>query len=98
LVEDYNVIRSPPIWPQFEKLLEIEGEKAQSQECNRCRSTNHESTDCKRKYCPLCRDTGNKTSNQQRLFETIIETPATKNIPMENTPDQKLRIPNGSYG
>ena len=29
-VEDYNVIRSPPLWPQFEKLLEIEGEKAQS--------------------------------------------------------------------
>jgi hypothetical protein len=24
-IEDYNIIRSPPLWPQFEKLLEIEG-------------------------------------------------------------------------
>jgi hypothetical protein len=30
-VENYNVIRSPPLWPQFETLLEEEGDRAQPQ-------------------------------------------------------------------
>ena len=39
-VENYNVIRSPPLWPQFENLLEEEGEKTQSRENRRPRKKN----------------------------------------------------------
>jgi hypothetical protein len=39
-LENYNVIRSPPLWPQFETLLEEEGEKAQSREDRRPREKN----------------------------------------------------------
>jgi hypothetical protein len=90
-VEDDNLIRSPPPWPQFEKLLEIEGEKAHLE--NVTDAGQPTMSQLYAKYTVHYADhgnvgtldTGNNTSNQQRLVETIIATPATKNIPWKHT-------------
>ena len=62
-VENYNVIRSPPLWPTFLELLETQGKRAKTRERNKGKSTNHESVPNSGiwKYCQQCRSRVAKT-------------------------------------
>ena len=70
-VENYNVIRSPPLWPQFETLIEEEGEKAQSRGNRRPRKKNLDKHNC----CNTCDEEhpkGKHTRSQIEKTKQII--------------------------
>ena len=89
-VEDYNIIRSPLLWPTFMELLETQGEKAKTRE-HKCKgkSTNPEPVPNTGiwKYCQQCRSWECWNTKHKKInYET----------PMDNT--FFCRTCNASYG